>query len=242
MVVLTLDQRVADLAKFPRQIFLEEERRDVDALELVLIESENEVVPNFYKYDWSKRQRKSEEPVFVKSDSLTNGQPIRLADVYQMMLQSLVENGYFVEEQEMNSILLQPLAANVEDVNIYVDNQIGHLKKINSPLLQRQRVSDTERGYRDWLTEYHTINGMRVPPVLDTKSLKQLRGMFMGITESEKIEKRLREKLFVELFYKAHVAMLPLEFNKWGEKQTHQLYEKLNRWYGIGHQPDLFRV
>jgi len=242
MAVLTIDERVSELAKFPRQLY-EEGRNIGTALELVLLDGKEGTLPNFYKYDWSKRQRESEEPVFAKSDSLTNGQPTNLSEVYKRVLQALIDNGYFVEEKDANSILLQPLTTTIDYIKGIVDNHIQNLRGTNSPLMERPKVKSTDKGYREWLTEYHRRNGMGVPPSLQTKSKRQLMGMFMGITEPARIEQWLKERKFVEEFYKAHSAMLPLGFKGWGEKQTHQLYEKLNRWYGTSNaQPDLFRA
>lgn len=235
----SLDDRLTLLARVPREIY--ESRRSIgDALELVFSADDGVLTANMFPYDWSRRLREKNEPL-LKQDFILTEKQASISEVYQHVTRLLVEQGYFVEEKDAKSILFQLLASDAASINARVDNFIEHLKATKSPILERPKLRDTEEAYRQWLLSYHEQNSISLPPSFPNLGIKGLRGMFYGITEPERIEKRLREKQFVIELYMAHAAMLPIGFDKLGHKQIGQLHEKLNRWYGAPAQADLFR-
>ena len=232
----TLDKRVLLLARIPREIY-EVDRDSGKALELVLTLNGEGLTSNYFNYDWAGRKRESEEPRLKGKFLLTDEQVTPLNGIYQNLAEALAKQGYFVEEKDKSTILLQPLATSVECINGLVDNFIERLKEVKSPLLQRPRLGNSEHAYRIWLEGYHAENGMPLPPHFYNLDKKGLEGMFYGITDPKRMEQRLRERQFVAEFYKAHNAALPNDFGKWGHKQVEVLYRKLNSWYAKGVQP-----
>ncbi|MBI2659348.1 hypothetical protein HYX05_04600 [Candidatus Woesearchaeota archaeon] len=227
----TLDKRVLLLAGIPREIY-EAGRSIGEALELVLVQDSSGLTANYFNYDWANRKRENEEPRLKGKFFLTDGQRAPLHSVYQNAAEALATQGYFVEEKDKSSILLQPLATSVECINGLVDNFIVQLKEKKSPLLERPKLGNSENAYRIWLESYHEENGMPLPLHFDNLDKKGLQGMFYGITDPARIEQRLRGKQFVVEFYKAHRAKLPDGFEKWGHKRVDVLYDRLVSRYG----------
>lgn len=229
--MLTLDQSILLLAKgIPRDIY-GTDRAIGESLELVLASGLDGLAANYFKYDWVNRKRESEEPRLKCKFFLTDDLRAPLDGIYQNVAEALAKEGYFVEESK-SSILLQPLATSVECINGLVDNFIGQLKERKSPVLERPKLGNSEHAYRVWLGRYHAENGMPLPSHFDKLNKKGLQGMFYGITDPARIEKRLRERQFVIEFYKAHRAKLPDSFEKLGHKRVEALYNKLSGWYG----------
>lgn len=229
----TLDERITLLGKVPREIY-EHDRGIGDSLELVLGTENGFLVANLFNHNRSKRSRESDEPRLKPSFIIADSQKTQLDNVYQKMVSALVQGGYFVEEKDQRTILIQPLATSADYVNKVVDIFIEQLKEIRSPLLERPRLDNSEHAYKTWLEKYHAENSMPLPPHFYKLDKKGLQGMFYGITDPSKIEKRLRERQFVAEFYKAHSAALPNDFNKWGHKKVEILYKRLVSWYGNG--------
>ena len=226
----TLDETVVELIDIAGEAYSQEYGIGIDrALELVLSPHKEGIQSNFYKYNWTTRRRESDVPA---ATGLLAGQTITVPRAYQKMLSSLVGKNYFVEELNNTTILLQPFAAVMEQVTQSVDHFIDKLKINRDISLEPPRIGDTEESYRRWLETYHELNGMGLPPHFYRLDKVGLRGMFYGINDPAKLEKRLRERQFVIELYHAHDAKLPADFDKWGHKRVEGLYKKLTNWYG----------